>query len=66
MLDIIFDSVIFTFDMNILFDAVLQTTILPAMWKDKSAANIVSVCEKNSAAIEKYIIKFYQSVEAVD
>ncbi|MCL1858151.1 MAG: hypothetical protein FWF92_02825 [Oscillospiraceae bacterium] len=66
MLDIIFDSVIFNFDMNILFDAVLQTTILPALWKDKTSGNIVSLGEKNANAINKYISTFYKAVDAVD
>jgi len=66
MLDIIFDSVIFNFDMNILFDAVLQTTILPALWKDKTSGNIVSLSEKNANAINRYIGTFYKAVDAVD
>ena len=66
MLDIIFDSVIFNFDMNILFDAVLQTSILPALYKDKTSGNIVSLCEKNFNVIEKYIAKFYKAIDAVD
>lgn len=66
MLDIIFDSVIFNFDMNILFDAVLQTTILPALWKDKTSGNIVSLSEKNANAINRYINTFYKAVDAVD
>jgi hypothetical protein len=66
MLDIIFDSVIFNFDMNILFDAVLQTSILPALWKDKTSGNIVSLCEKNFNTIEKYIAKFYKAIDDVD
>ena len=66
MLDIIFDSVVFNFDMNILFDAVLQTTILPALWKDKTSGNIVSLSEKNANAINKYITKFYKEVAAAE
>ena len=66
MLDIIFDSVIFNFDMNILYDAVLQTSILPALWKDKTSGNIVSLGEKNANAVNKYIDKFYKAVDAVD
>ncbi|MCL2772241.1 MAG: hypothetical protein FWD71_02730 [Oscillospiraceae bacterium] len=66
MLDIIFNSVKFDFDMNVLFDAELQTTILPAMWKDKTSGNLVSICEKNTAAITNYITKFYKAVDAVE
>ena len=66
ILDIIFDSVSFNFDMNVLFDAVLQTTILPALWKDKTSGNIVSLCEKNTAPIEKYIATFYRAIDAVE
>ena len=66
MLDIIFDSVIFNFDMNILFDSQFQMTIFPAMWKARSAGNIVSICEKNSPTIERYIRTFYRNIEAAE
>ena len=63
MLDIIFDSVIFNFDMNILYDSTIQMTILPAMWKDRSAGSIISICEKNTNTIERYISDFYKSID---
>ena len=66
MMDIIFDSVIFDFDMNILFDSTLQNTILPALWKDKTSGNIVSLSEKNANAINKYIANFFKAVDAAD
>ena len=66
MIDIIFDSVYFTFDMNILFDAVLQSSILPALWRDKTSGNIVSLSERNSAVIDRYIATFFRAVDAVE
>ena len=66
MLDIIFDAVIFNFDMNILFDAVLQSSILQALWRDKTSGNIVSLSERNSNTINRYIATFYRAVDAVD
>ena len=66
MIDIIFDSVYFTFDMNILFDAVLQSSILPALWRDKTSGNIVSLSERNAPTIDRYIATFFRAVDAVD
>lgn len=55
MLDIVFASASFDFGTNILYDAVLASSVLNDMWQAKSADSIVSSCTKNEKTIAAYI-----------
>ena len=55
MLDIVFSSASFDFGTNILYDAVLATSVLNDMWQAKSVDSIVSSCTKNEKQIAAYI-----------
>jgi len=55
MLDIIFDSIYFDFGTNILYGALLESTLLVDLWQSKSSSSIVSTVEKYLPKIEAFI-----------